>query len=105
MKRAKALATAVALVLGAVGVAAHAQSKLALQVVGNLGITTQYKELEEPFWTQKIAAATNGRITATIKPWNEWIAGWGFDKDAGEPQYSDEELLKTAYSPAQSTEE
>lgn len=71
MKRAKALATAVALVLGAVGVAAHAQSKLALQVVGNLGITTQYKELEEPFWTQKIAAATNGRITATIKPWNE----------------------------------
>lgn len=65
----KALATA--LVLGTIGVAAHAQSKMALQVVGNLGITTQYKELEEPFWSQKIPAATGGRITASIKPWNE----------------------------------
>ena len=51
--------------------AASAQSKLSLQVVGNLGITTQYKELEEPFWSKRISAATGGRITATIKPWNE----------------------------------
>lgn len=33
-------------------------------------------------------------LLRTIKPWNEWIAGWGFDKDAGEPQYSDEELVR-----------
>lgn len=72
MKRGRqALATAVALMLGAAAVAAHAQTKMHLQVVGNLGITTQYKELEEPFWTKKIPAATNGRITASIKPWNE----------------------------------
>lgn len=65
------LATAVALTLGLGATAAMAQAKLNLQVVGNLGITTQYKELEEPFWSKKIPAATNGRITASIKPWNE----------------------------------
>lgn len=53
--------------------AAQAQSspKVSLQVVGNLGITTQYKELEAPFWTKDIPAATGGAITASIKPWNE----------------------------------
>jgi TRAP-type C4-dicarboxylate transport system substrate-binding protein len=67
----KFLATAVALGLGLLATAASAQSKLSLQVVGNLGITTQYKELEEPFWSKRIPAATGGRITAAIKPWNE----------------------------------
>ena len=67
----KILATAVALGLGLLATAASAQSKLSLQVVGNLGITTQYKELEEPFWSKRIPAATGGRITAAIKPWNE----------------------------------
>jgi 2,4-dichlorophenol 6-monooxygenase len=33
-------------------------------------------------------------LLRAIRPWNEWIAGWGFDKDAGEPQYSDEELVR-----------
>ncbi|MDQ0259488.1 FAD-dependent monooxygenase [Sinomonas atrocyanea] len=28
-----------------------------------------------------------------IRPWNEWIAGWGFDKDAGEPDLSHEKVL------------
>ena len=53
--------------------AAQAQSspKVSLQVVGNLGITTQYKDLEAPFWTKDIPAATGGAVTASIKPWNE----------------------------------
>lgn len=53
--------------------AAQAQTppKVSLQVVGNLGITTQSKELEIPFWTKDITAATGGAITASIKPWNE----------------------------------
>lgn len=51
--------------------AVQAQSKVNLQVVGNLGITTQYKELEMPFWTKELPAATKGVISATIKPWNE----------------------------------
>ncbi len=50
---------------------AQAPAKVNLQVVGNLGITTQYKEMEVPFWTKDITAATNGAITANIKPWNE----------------------------------
>jgi 2,4-dichlorophenol 6-monooxygenase len=33
-------------------------------------------------------------LLRAIKPWNQWIAGWGFDKDAGEPQYTDEELKR-----------
>lgn len=51
---------------------ALAQNKVTFQVVGNLGITTQSKELEAPFWTKEIGAATNGAITvASFKPWNE----------------------------------
>jgi TRAP-type C4-dicarboxylate transport system substrate-binding protein len=59
-----------ALCLAGVG-AAQAQTKHTLQVVGNLGITTQYKELEAPFWTKDIPAATKGAVSASIKPWNE----------------------------------
>ncbi|NPC56962.1 TRAP transporter substrate-binding protein [Caenimonas sp. S4] len=52
---------------------AHAQGepKVSLQVVGNLGITTQSRELEQPFWTKDIPAATGGSVVASIKPWNE----------------------------------
>lgn len=72
MKQSKLfVAAAMAFTLGLSAAPASAQSKLSLQVVGNLGITTQYKELEEPFWTKRIPAATDGRISATIKPWNE----------------------------------
>lgn len=28
-----------------------------------------------------------------VTPWNEWIAGWGFDKDAGEPDLSEERVV------------
>jgi TRAP-type C4-dicarboxylate transport system substrate-binding protein len=62
---------ALALGLGWSGVAVG-QTKLALQVVGNLGITTQSKELEAPFWAKDVPAATGGAITAaSFKPWNE----------------------------------
>ncbi|MFM1987303.1 MAG: hypothetical protein RJA99_260 [Pseudomonadota bacterium] len=33
-------------------------------------------------------------LLRAIRPWNEWIAGWGFDKDQGEPQYGDDELIR-----------
>ncbi|WP_372685505.1 TRAP transporter substrate-binding protein [Castellaniella sp.] len=42
-----------------------------LAAVGNLGITTQYNELEAPFWNKWIPEATNGAVTATVRPWNE----------------------------------
>jgi TRAP-type C4-dicarboxylate transport system substrate-binding protein len=68
------LGTFSAAVVVAAGVAVQAAEKLPatkINVVGNLGITTQYKELEVPFWTEKVPAASGGAITATIKPWNE----------------------------------
>jgi TRAP-type C4-dicarboxylate transport system substrate-binding protein len=52
-------------------VQAQSSPKVSLQVVGNLGITTQYKDLEAPFWIKDIPAATGGAVTASIKPWNE----------------------------------
>lgn len=52
-------------------VMAQAMPKATLNVVGNLGITTQSKELEAPMWTQTIPAASGGAITVTFKPWNE----------------------------------
>ncbi len=62
----------IALLLGFAGnIQAQTSPKVSLQVVGNLGITTQYKDLEAPFWTKDIPAATGGSITASIKPWNE----------------------------------
>ena len=27
-------------------------------------------------------------LLRAIRPWNEWIAGWGFDIKAGEPDLS-----------------
>jgi 2,4-dichlorophenol 6-monooxygenase len=32
-------------------------------------------------------------LLRTIRPWNEWIAGWGFDIDAGPPDLSEENAL------------
>lgn len=51
--------------------AAQTYPKTSFNVVGNLGITTQYKDMEQPFWTRDIPAATNGAVTAQVKPWNE----------------------------------
>ena len=60
-----------ALCLASLGAAQAQTAKYNLQVVGNLGITTQYKELEAPFWTKDMPAATQGAVSASIKPWNE----------------------------------
>ncbi len=66
-------ATVGALALCSVAVAAQAEDypKTTINVVGNLGITTQYNELEKPFWTEVLPAATNGAVSGEIKPWNE----------------------------------
>lgn len=42
-----------------------------INVVGNLGITTQSKTLEAPFWNEQITEDSNGAITANFRPWNE----------------------------------
>ncbi|MGD9944756.1 MAG: TRAP transporter substrate-binding protein [Burkholderiaceae bacterium] len=50
---------------------AQTYPKTSLNIVGNLGITTQSKELEAPLWSKIIPEATNGAVTAQFKPWNE----------------------------------
>lgn len=42
-----------------------------VNMVGNLGITTQSRNLEAPFWNEQIGATTNGAITVNFRPWNE----------------------------------
>ncbi|HET8746412.1 MAG TPA: TRAP transporter substrate-binding protein [Ramlibacter sp.] len=61
------------LAAGLAAAGAHAQNfpKTHLNVVGNLGITTQSKELEAPMWNTVIPKATGGQVTAQFKPWNE----------------------------------
>lgn len=64
-------ATITGLLFSPAASAADPMPKVQLTVVGNLGITTQYKELEAPFWTDVLPRATNGAVTATVRPWNE----------------------------------
>ncbi len=33
-------------------------------------------------------------LLRAIDPWNRWIAGWGFDMNKGEPDFSPEEVLR-----------
>lgn len=61
--------TVCAIALGCLG--ANAAEPTHLTVIGNLGITTQYKELERPFWETEIPKLSHGELKATIKPWNE----------------------------------
>ena len=49
----------------------HAIAETTVNVVGNLGITTQSKLLEAPFWNERIVTASNGAIKARFQPWNE----------------------------------
>lgn len=45
--------------------------KTTVNVVGNLGITTQSRELEAPFWNTEVREKSGGAITANFRPWNE----------------------------------
>ena len=67
----RTLAAAAALAFAAGAATAQTYSKSTFNVVGNLGITTQHKDLEVPLWTKVLPQLTGGAISATIKPWNE----------------------------------
>tara|TARA_B100001093_G_C26783427_1_gene995622 strand:- start:330 stop:1364 length:1035 start_codon:yes stop_codon:yes gene_type:complete len=68
MKNIIGMLTALIAYSSAVGVAT---GETTVNVVGNLGITTQSKLLEAPFWNEKIVSASNGEIKARFQPWNE----------------------------------
>ncbi|HEV7251831.1 MAG TPA: TRAP transporter substrate-binding protein [Mesorhizobium sp.] len=69
----KALGAAAALGLAwsaATGVAV-AEEPIRLKVVGGLGMASQYARFEEPFWTKRIGELSDGRIEATIHPYDK----------------------------------
>lgn len=61
----------IAATAAAMTAAGAANADTTVNAVGNLGITTQSKTLEAPFWNEGIVKASGGRITANFKPWNE----------------------------------
>jgi len=40
-------------------------------VLGNIGITTQSRNIEAPFWTAQVRELSGGRVTANFRPWSE----------------------------------
>ena len=60
-------------VAGLYATTAVAQSiePIEINVVGNVGVTTQFKQIETPFWTSEVNEKSGGAITANFKPWNE----------------------------------
>ena len=69
--RAGAAALGAGLLFAAGGALAQDIPPVEVTVIGNLGITTQSKTLEAPFWTGGVTEASNGAITAQFKPFNE----------------------------------
>lgn len=49
---------------------ATSASPIHLRIVGGLGGVNQYTRFEEPFWTRSLPAATGGRVTAEIAPFD-----------------------------------
>jgi TRAP-type C4-dicarboxylate transport system substrate-binding protein len=52
------------------GTPAQAEDPIRLRVVGGLADVSQFVRYEQPFWRDRIASATNGRITAEIAPFD-----------------------------------
>lgn len=42
-----------------------------LNVIGNVSVTTQFREIQKPFWTEEIPALSGGKIKVNFKGWNE----------------------------------
>jgi TRAP-type C4-dicarboxylate transport system substrate-binding protein len=59
----------IALLAGAAGAQPIPETRIT--VLGNIGITTQSRTLEAPFWTQHIREVSGGRIHVNFRPWNE----------------------------------
>lgn len=78
LRRSKFLgATAVAAILAFGGSQALADEpdgvipETQLNVIGNVSVTTQFRELQKPFWTVDVPALSGGKIKVNFKGWNE----------------------------------
>jgi TRAP-type C4-dicarboxylate transport system substrate-binding protein len=63
-----ALMMMIAALLQAATTAAEEFPPTHLNVVGGLGNVNQYTNIEEPFWTRRLAEISDGRITAEVTP-------------------------------------
>ena len=68
----KTMIAAGALALGAIASAgAQTLPETRVTVLGNIGITTQSRTIEAPFWNTQVRELSGGRITANFRPWSE----------------------------------
>ena len=56
--------------MGLASAVVRGEEPLRLQIVGGLGGVSQYTQLERPFWEQEIARRSDGRIVATVRPFD-----------------------------------
>jgi len=72
-QRMLALLGAVAVAGSMAATAAFAQNlpKTNVNVIGNISITTQFKQIEKPYWTELLNKSSNGAIVANFKGWDE----------------------------------
>ena len=42
-----------------------------INVIGNVSVTTQFRDIQKPFWTETIPALTGGKVKVNFKGWNE----------------------------------
>ncbi len=42
-----------------------------INVIGNVSVTTQFRDIQKPFWTEVIPELSGGKIQVTFKGWNE----------------------------------
>lgn len=71
MKHIATIALVGAVTMAVAGAAAQDMPKTSLKVVGAWGNLSQYKNFEQPFWTQKLPQRSKSAVTAEITPFNE----------------------------------
>ena len=72
--RAAVAAIAVTTALIGPGAASAQQAELPetdIKVIGNLQVTTLVKEVERPFWAERVPGESGGRVTASYQSWEE----------------------------------
>ena len=42
-----------------------------ISVIGNVSVTTQFRDIQTPFWTKTIPELTGGKVKVNFKGWNE----------------------------------
>lgn len=66
------LIAAGAVALGTIATAsAQTLPETRVTVLGNIGITTQSRTIEAPFWNTQVRELSGGRVTANFRPWSE----------------------------------